>query len=74
MEFIFLGTSSGTPTKTRNVSGLAIKKANSKSWYLVDCGESTQHQILHTKLSLHRLKVIFITLINHLKIFFFNHN
>jgi ribonuclease Z len=35
MEFIFLGTSSGTPTKTRNVSGLAIKKANSKSWYLV---------------------------------------
>ncbi len=61
MEFIFLGTSSGTPTKTRNVSGIAIKKANSKSWYLVDCGEGTQHQILHTKLSLNSLKVIFIT-------------
>jgi hypothetical protein len=30
MEFIFLGTSSGTPTKTRNVSGVAVKMANSK--------------------------------------------
>lgn len=60
MEFIFLGTSSGTPTKTRNVSGIAVKMA-SKSWYLVDCGEGTQHQILHTKLSLNSLKVIFIT-------------
>jgi ribonuclease Z len=61
MEFIFLGTSSGTPTKTRNVSGIAVKMANSKSWYLVDCGEGTQHQILRTKLSLNTLKVIFIT-------------
>jgi ribonuclease Z len=61
MEFIFLGTSSGTPTKTRNVSGIAVKMASSKSWYLVDCGEGTQHQILHTKLSLNTLKVIFIT-------------
>lgn len=61
MEFIFLGTSSGTPTKTRNVSGIAVKMATSKSWYLVDCGEGTQHQILRTKLSLNSLKVIFIT-------------
>ena len=61
MEFIFLGTSSGTPTKTRNVSGVAIKMARSKLWYLVDCGEGTQHQILHTNLSLNNLQVIFIT-------------
>ena len=61
MEFVFLGTSSGAPTKTRNVAGLAIKKAGSKSWYLVDCGEGTQHQILHTNLSLNHLEAICIT-------------
>ena len=61
MEFIFLGTSSGAPTKTRNVSGIAIKKVDEKSWCLVDCGEGTQHQILHTNLSLSQLDTIFIT-------------
>ena len=61
MEFIFLGTSSGAPTKTRNISGLAIKKASAKTWHLVDCGEGTQHQILHTNLSLNQLDTIFIT-------------
>jgi len=61
MELIFLGTSSGVPTKSRNVSGLVFKKQTSKNWYLVDCGEGTQHQLLHTKLSLKYLKAIFIT-------------
>ena len=61
MEIIFLGTSAGTPTKARNVSAVAIKKANSKLWSLIDCGEATQHQILHTKLSLYNLESIFIT-------------
>ncbi|MBN3561677.1 MBL fold metallo-hydrolase [Aliamphritea spongicola] len=57
----FLGTSSGTPTKQRNVSGLALQESKGRSWYLVDCGEATQHQLLHTKLSLNTLKGIFIT-------------
>jgi ribonuclease Z len=61
MEIIFLGTSSGMPTKTRNVSAIAIKYSNSKSWYLVDCGEGTQHQILATKLSMNNLDAVFIT-------------
>ena len=61
MEIIFLGTSAGTPTKNRNVSGLAIRRANSKQWCLVDCGEGTQHQLLHTRLSLTHLQAIFIT-------------
>jgi ribonuclease Z len=61
MEFIFTGTSSGTPTKQRNVSGLAIKSTQRKSWCLVDCGEGTQHQLLHTPLSLNRLSAICIT-------------
>jgi len=61
MELIFLGTSSGTPTKERNVSAVAIKKKNTKHWYLIDSGEGTQHQILKTKLSLLHLEAIFIT-------------
>jgi ribonuclease Z len=61
MEFIFLGTSSGSPTKSRNVSGLALRKAGAKPWILVDCGEGTQHRLLHTSLSLNRLQAICIT-------------
>ncbi|WP_201529569.1 MULTISPECIES: ribonuclease Z [Psychrobacter] len=33
----------------------------SRPWLLVDCGEGTQHQLLHTKLSLHQLTAICIT-------------
>ncbi|TCS35142.1 metallo-beta-lactamase superfamily protein [Paucimonas lemoignei] len=61
MEFQFLGTSSGTPTKTRNVAGLALRVPNARQWHLVDCGEGTQHRILNTNLSLATLRAIFIT-------------
>ncbi|HKB59860.1 MAG TPA: MBL fold metallo-hydrolase [Gallionellaceae bacterium] len=61
MEIAFLGTSSGTPTKERNVSGLALTVEGSRGWYLVDCGEATQHQLLHTSLSTVGLKAVFIT-------------
>ena len=58
MELIFLGTSAGAPTKTRNVTGLAVRRAGSRSWCLVDCGEGTQHRLLHTGLSLRALDAI----------------
>lgn len=61
MEFTFLGTSAGTPTKARNVTALALRHGGPKSWYLIDCGEGTQHQILHTRYSLIQLQAIFIT-------------
>ncbi|MDB5792583.1 MAG: ribonuclease [Massilia sp.] len=61
MEFQFLGTSSGTPSKTRNVSGLALRTSGAKHWYLVDCGEGTQHRILRTNFSPMSLRAIFIT-------------
>lgn len=61
MEFIFLGTSSGIPTNARNVSGLVIKRRNTKAWCLVDCGEGTQHQLLKLPYSLLKLDTIFIT-------------
>jgi ribonuclease Z len=61
MEFQFLGTSSGTPSRTRNVSGLALRTSGAKHWYLVDCGEGTQHRILRTNFSPMSLRAIFIT-------------
>jgi ribonuclease Z len=61
MEILFLGTSSGTPTKARNVSALALRSPQARAWYLVDCGEGTQHQLLHAPLSLLDLAAIFIT-------------
>ncbi|QJQ95820.1 cyclodeaminase/cyclohydrolase family protein [Vreelandella populi] len=61
MEIIFLGTSAGVPTRARNVSATALRKHNAKGWYLVDCGEGTQHRILRTPLSLNRLEAIAIT-------------
>ena len=61
MEVQFLGTSSGVPTKKRNVTGIAVKESKGNRWYLVDCGEATQHQLLHTNLSLNSLSGIFIT-------------
>jgi len=60
MDIQFLGTSSGTPSRTRNVSGLALR-GPAGGWSLVDCGEGTQHRILQTTLSLHDLRAIFIT-------------
>lgn len=61
MQIRFLGTSSGTPTLSRNVSGLALQPRQSRGWYLVDCGEGTQHQVLRSPLSLANLRGIFIT-------------
>jgi ribonuclease Z len=65
MEFQFLGTSSGTPSKSRNVTALALRSLGAsraaRRWVLVDCGEGTQHRILRTPWSLHDLAAIFIT-------------
>ena len=74
LKLTFLGTSAGVSTKQRNVTALAIECLNpyssaanqqqnkkSRPWVLVDCGEGTQQQLLHTKLSLHQLQVICIT-------------
>ena len=61
MELIFLGTSSGKPTRSRNVTATVIKAANRRNWCLVDCGEGTQHQIINTNLTLHTLQAIFIS-------------
>ncbi len=61
MDLLFLGTSSGVPTRHRNVSATALIESSGKGWYLVDCGEATQHQLLRTPLSLQKLRGCFIT-------------
>ena len=61
MELIVLGTSSGTPTRQRNMSGLALRLRGARSWVLVDCAEGTQHRILRTPLSAMSLRAVFIT-------------
>ncbi len=61
MDLLFLGTSAGTPTRARNVTALALIEDIGKTWYLVDCGEGTQHQLLRASLSLHDLQTLFIT-------------
>lgn len=62
VEITFLGTGSGAPTRARNVSGTALHLPQRGEWWLFDCGEGTQHQILrvsHVRLS--QLTRIFLT-------------
>jgi len=61
MKLQFLGTSAGTPTRARNVTALAFGFEQRPDWYLFDCGEATQHQLLKSPFSLGRLSKIFIT-------------
>ncbi|MEG0246068.1 MAG: MBL fold metallo-hydrolase, partial [Pseudomonas sp.] len=61
MDLLFLGTSAGVPTKARNVSATAVIEASGRHWYLIDCGEGTQHRLLQTPLSIRDLRGIFIT-------------
>ena len=61
MKLTFLGTSAGMPTTERNVTALALAIDDSKQWYLVDCGEGTQHQLLRCHYTLNNLQTIFIT-------------
>lgn len=61
MQLTFLGTSAGKPTKERNVSALGLEFEQDSKWYLFDCGEATQHQILRSRLSVGKLDTIFIT-------------
>lgn len=62
MELTFLGTGSGAPTRARNVSAIALQLPQRSEWWLIDCGEGTQHQILRCQhLRLSNLTRIFLT-------------
>jgi len=61
VQVTFLGTSSGVPTRARNVSAVALRLAQRSELWLFDCGEGTQHQFLRSDLRLSQLRRIFIT-------------
>ncbi len=62
MELLFLGTGAGIPAKARNVTSVALKLLEERrSVWLFDCGEATQHQILHTTIKPRKIEKIFIT-------------
>jgi ribonuclease Z len=59
LRIVFLGTSSGTPTRERNVSSLAI--VADRRVLLFDCGEGTQHQLLRAPVKSGAIEAIFIS-------------
>ncbi|MGF1540363.1 MAG: ribonuclease Z [Pleurocapsa sp.] len=61
MEITFLGTSSGVPTRSRNVSSVAIRLPQRAEVWLFDCGEGTQHQLQRSNLKSSQIRRIFIT-------------
>jgi len=61
VNITFLGTSSGVPSLTRNVSSIALKLSQSSEVWLFDCGEGTQHQIMKSNIKSSQIKKIFIT-------------
>jgi ribonuclease Z len=61
VQVTFLGTSSGVPTRARNVSAVALRLPQRAEMWLFDCGEGTQHQFLRSDLRLSQLRRIFIT-------------
>ncbi|WP_320667074.1 ribonuclease Z [Prochlorococcus sp. MIT 1307] len=61
MQVTFLGTSSGVPTRARNVSAMALRLPQRAELWLFDCGEGTQHQFLRSNLRLSQLRRVFIS-------------
>ena len=63
MQLTFLGTSAGVPTRTRNVTAmlLHLQHPTQPGLWLFDCGEGTQHQLLHTAFHPGKIDRIFIS-------------
>lgn len=61
MQITFLGTSSGVPTRSRNVSSVALRLPQRAEMWLFDCGEGTQHQIMRSDLKISQISRIFVT-------------
>jgi len=62
MELFFLGTGAGMPSKQRNTSSLVLNlSAENEGYWMFDCGEATQHQLLKTSIKPRKINKIFIT-------------
>lgn len=58
-EVIFLGTSASAPSVHRGLSAQVVK--HNEHRFLIDCGEGTQRQILHSGIGFKHLNKILIT-------------
>ncbi len=62
MQLTFLGTGAGRPSKSRNVTSIALSVDEPQNgFWLFDVGEATQHRLMESKLKLNKLDKIFIT-------------
>ena len=61
LQITFLGTSSGVPTRSRNVSSVALRLPQRAEVWLFDCGEGTQHQFLKSEFKSSQVRRIFVT-------------
>ena len=59
LRIVFLGTSAGTPSPTRNVTSVAIVLDGTV--VLFDCGEGTQHQLLRAPVRSGAIDAIFVS-------------
>ena len=59
LRITFLGTSAGTPSRERNVAGVAVTLDGSV--LIFDCGEGTQHQLLRAPVRSGAIDAIFLT-------------
>jgi len=59
IRIVFLGTSSGTPSRDRNVTSVAVVLDGTV--LLFDCGEGTQHQLLRAPVRSGAIETIFIS-------------
>lgn len=59
IEVIPLGVGSALPSKDKHFSATAVEVA--RELFLFDCGEGTQHQLLHSSMRWSKLKAICIT-------------
>jgi ribonuclease Z len=62
VELHFLGTGAGLPSKQRNVTSIVLDLLPERgSCWMFDCGEGTQHQLLHSPLKLSKVDKLFVT-------------
>lgn len=59
VRIVFLGTASGTPSRERNVSSVAVVLDGTV--LLLDCGEGTQHQLLRAPVRSGAIEAICVT-------------
>ncbi|TVY10136.1 ribonuclease Z [Paenibacillus cremeus] len=62
MELYFLGTGAGMPSKERNVTSVMLNLlAERNVYWMVDCGEGTQHQVLRAPVKIGKLEKLFVS-------------